>query len=168
MCLSPHVVSKYLQNKYRGSCRKRFPSSWVQFRPYSYWLHISPATTFLWPLIKAHVNLWWSVHPLRHKQQHSEPNLLFCDSVVEESWSRSTAAENSNRSILKTYTSTRKNTFTLVTLPSFSISGLISAEKMSIENWKITDVCVTGGIYYTPSHTKSSWLVLQPGGFSSC
>ena len=29
------------------------------------------------------------------------------------------AAENSNRSILKMYTSTRKNTFTLVTLPSF-------------------------------------------------
>ena len=30
------------------------------------------------------------------------------------------AAENSNRSILKTYTSTSKNTFTLLTLPSFS------------------------------------------------
>lgn len=41
------------------------------------------------------------------------------------------AAENSNRSILKTYTSTRKNTFTLVTLQSFSISGELSAE-----NWK--------------------------------
>ena len=40
------------------------------------------------------------------------------------------AAENSNKSKLKTYTSTRENTFTLVTLPSFSISGVISAEKM--------------------------------------
>ena len=40
------------------------------------------------------------------------------------------AAENSNKSILKTYTSTRKNTFTLVTLQSFSISGELSAEKM--------------------------------------
>ena len=40
------------------------------------------------------------------------------------------AAENSNRSILKTFTSTRKNSFTLVTLPSFNISGVISAEKM--------------------------------------
>ena len=40
------------------------------------------------------------------------------------------AAENSNRSILKTYISTRKNTFSLVTLPSFSTSGEISAEKM--------------------------------------
>ena len=40
------------------------------------------------------------------------------------------AAENSNRSILKTFTSARKNSFTLVTLPSFSISGVISAEKM--------------------------------------
>ena len=40
------------------------------------------------------------------------------------------AAENSNKSKLKTYTSTRKNTFTLVTLQSFSISGVISAEKM--------------------------------------
>ena len=45
-------------------------------------------------------------------------------------------AEISNRSILKTYTSTRKNTFTLVTLPSFSISGVISAEKMSVENYR--------------------------------
>ena len=40
------------------------------------------------------------------------------------------AAENLNKSKLKTNTSTRKNTFTLVTLQSFSISGVISAEKM--------------------------------------
>ena len=40
------------------------------------------------------------------------------------------AAENSNKSQLKTYTTTRKNTFTLVKLQSFSISGIISAEKM--------------------------------------
>ena len=53
------------------------------------------------------------------------------------------AAENSIRSILKTYTNTRKNTFTLVTLPSFSISGLISVEKNMSENIeKITDVCL--------------------------
>ena len=35
-----------------------------------------------------------------------------------------------NKLKLKTYTSTRKNTFTLVPLQSFSISGVISAEKM--------------------------------------
>ena len=40
------------------------------------------------------------------------------------------AAENLNKSKLKTNTSTRKSTFTLVTLASFSISGEISAEKM--------------------------------------
>ena len=40
------------------------------------------------------------------------------------------AAENSNKSKLKTGTNTKKNTFTLVTLQSFSISGVISAEKM--------------------------------------
>ena len=40
------------------------------------------------------------------------------------------AAENLNKSKLKTNTSTRKGTLTLVTLPSFSISGEISAEKM--------------------------------------
>ena len=40
------------------------------------------------------------------------------------------AAENSNKSILNTYTSNTKNTFTLVTLQSFSISGVISAEEM--------------------------------------
>ena len=40
------------------------------------------------------------------------------------------AAKNSNKLKLKTYTSTRKSTFTLVTLQSFSISGVMSAEKM--------------------------------------
>ena len=40
------------------------------------------------------------------------------------------AAENSNKLKLKTYTSTRKSTFTLVTLQNFSISGVISDEKM--------------------------------------
>ena len=40
------------------------------------------------------------------------------------------ATETSNKSKLKTYSSTRKNTFTLVNLQSFSISGVISAEKM--------------------------------------
>ena len=40
------------------------------------------------------------------------------------------AAENWNEVKLKRYTSTRKNTFTLVTLESFSISGVMSAEKM--------------------------------------
>ena len=34
-------------------------------------------------------------------------------------------------------TSTRKSTLTLVTLPSFSISGEISAEKMYFENCNI-------------------------------
>ena len=47
------------------------------------------------------------------------------------------AAENLNKSNLKTNTSTRKSTLTLVTLPSFSISGEISAEKMYVENCKI-------------------------------
>ena len=40
------------------------------------------------------------------------------------------AAENANKTKLKTHPSTRKNTFTLETLQSFSISGVISAEKM--------------------------------------
>ena len=39
------------------------------------------------------------------------------------------ATENSNKLKLKMYTSTRKSTFTLVTLQSFTISGVISAEK---------------------------------------
>ena len=47
------------------------------------------------------------------------------------------AAENLNNSKLKTNTSTRKSTLTLVTLPSFSISGEKSAEKMYVKNWKI-------------------------------
>ena len=50
------------------------------------------------------------------------------------------AAENSNKSQLKTNTTTRKNTFTLV-----------------IE--KFRDVCITGGMRYTPSHTNVSKFV---------
>ena len=44
------------------------------------------------------------------------------------------AAENLTKSKLKTNNSTRKSTLTLVTLPSFSNSGEISAEKMYVEN----------------------------------
>ena len=40
------------------------------------------------------------------------------------------AAKNSNKSKLKTSTSTWKNIVTLVTLQSFSISGVLSVEKM--------------------------------------
>ena len=40
------------------------------------------------------------------------------------------AAKNSNKLKLKTNTKDRKSTFTLVTLQSFSISGVISAEKI--------------------------------------
>ena len=47
------------------------------------------------------------------------------------------AVESLNKSKLKTSTSTRKSTqLTLVALPSFSISGEISAEKMLVENCK--------------------------------
>ena len=47
------------------------------------------------------------------------------------------AAENLNKSKLKTNTSAIKSTLTLITLPSFSISGEITAEKMLVENCKI-------------------------------
>ena len=64
------------------------------------------------------------------------------------------AGENSNNLKLKTYTSNRKNTFTLVTLKSFSISGEISAEKCKLKIENFTDVCMTEGIMHTPSHTN--------------
>ena len=51
-------------------------------------------------------------------------------------------AKNSNKSKLKMYTSTRKNTFTLVTLQSFSILGVISAEKCRLKIEKFTDINV--------------------------
>ena len=54
------------------------------------------------------------------------------------------AVENSNKLKLKTYTITRKSTFTLVTLQSFSISGVISADKCKLKNEKFADVCMTG------------------------
>ena len=44
--------------------------------------------------------------------------------------------ENLNKSKLKMNTSTRKSILNLVTLPSFSISGKISADKMYVENCK--------------------------------
>ena len=44
------------------------------------------------------------------------------------------AAENSKKSKLKTNISTRKSTLTLAPLPSFSISGVISAEEMYVKN----------------------------------
>ena len=87
------------------------------------------------------------------------------------------AAENSNKAKLKTYTSTGKNTFALVTLQSFSISGVISAKEMYVENWKmyrllydwgyalrpqsfvwlgvcitLPVICMIGGMHYAPSH----------------
>ena len=58
-----------------------------------------------------------------------------------------------NKSKLKIYTSTKKNTFTLVTLQSFSSSGVLSAEKMKLKIGKFT-VCMTGGIMDTLSHTN--------------
>ena len=43
-------------------------------------------------------------------------------------------AENLDKLELKTYTSPRKSIFTLVTLQSFSFSGVISAKKMQVKN----------------------------------
>ena len=60
------------------------------------------------------------------------------------------AAGNSNKSKLKKNTRTRKSTLTLETLPSFRISGKISAEKMYVENCKIYRRLYD----YTPSHTN--------------
>ena len=63
---------------------------------------------------------------------------------------------------LKTNTSTRKSTLTLVTMPSFSISGEIPAEKMYVENWKkFTDVCMTGGMQF--DLFKFSAAILEKG-----
>ena len=79
------------------------------------------------------------------------------DSAHNRSFSKM-AAENLNKSKLKTNTRTRKSNLTLVTLPSFSFSGEIWAEKMYVENWKIYRRLYdcTGGIHYTPSHTNVS------------
>ena len=63
--------------------------------------------------------------------QHSEPELSEKSKLCHYNRPFSKiAAEYSNKLKLKTYTSTRKGTFTLVTLQSFSISGVLSAEKM--------------------------------------
>ena len=57
------------------------------------------------------------------------------------------AAESSSKlklAKIKKYTNTRKNTFNWVTLQSFSISGVISAEKMQVEHWEIYRRCMAG------------------------
>ena len=57
-------------------------------------------------------------------------------------------------------TSTRKNTFALVTLQSFSISGAISAEKMQVENWEIYK-----RLYDSYTSTGFELTSLPMGGF---
>ena len=59
------------------------------------------------------------------------------------------AAANSNKSELKKYFSTKKNTIALATLQSFSISGELRKCKLKIE--KFTYICMTGGMHYTPT-----------------
>ena len=58
-----------------------------------------------------------------------------------------------NKLKLKTNTSTRKSTLTLVNLPSFRISGETSPEKIYVENCKIYRRLYDWG-YITPSHTN--------------
>ena len=78
-------------------------------------------------------------------------------SITEQfDWNRpfsKMAAENLSKSKLKTNTSTRKSILNLVTLPSFSISGKISAGKMYVENCKNYRRLYDWG-YNTPSHTN--------------
>ena len=52
------------------------------------------------------------------------------------------------------YTSTRKDTFTLVALQSFSLSGVISAEKMQVENWEIYRRLIDWGYALYPQSYK--------------
>ena len=64
---------------------------------------------------------------------------MYFHSIIEKAYDinrpfSKMAAENLNKPKLKTNTSNRKSTLTLVTLLSFSISGEISAEKMYVEN----------------------------------
>ena len=68
-------------------------------------------------------NFWWCSRSCQWRDD-SFSNYLFLNRPFSKM-----AAENSNKSKLKTYTSNGKNTFTLVTLQSFSIPGVISAEK---------------------------------------
>ena len=61
------------------------------------------------------------------------------------------------------YTSTVKNTFTLVKMQSFSISGIMSVRKCRLKIEKFIDICMTGGMHYTPSHILvKSWIPRIP------
>ena len=64
------------------------------------------------------------------------------------------AAENLNKSKLKTNTSTGKSTLTLVILPSFDISGEISAVKMQVENRKVYRLLYDWGYNAYPQSYK--------------
>ena len=64
------------------------------------------------------------------------------------------AAENSNKSKLKMYTCTRKNAFTLVSCKVSTFEVWYQLRKCKLKIEKFRDVCMTGGIMHTPSHTN--------------
>ena len=89
--------------------------------------------------------------------------LLLTDQHVNNRPFSKMAAENLNKSKLKTNTSTRKSTLTLVNLPSLSISGEITAEKMYVENWKIYRRLYDWGYNAYPQSYKrpGTWRLLN-------
>ena len=86
-----------------------------------------------------------------------KPHIGHIGSEVNKLFSKM-ADENSNKSKLKTYTSTRKNTFTLVTLQSFSIFRCnISWENVS---WKLKNLqtFLWLGVWSIPPIIETSFL----------
>ena len=74
--------------------------------------------------------IWWRfIDDIFMIWTHGEEHLKTFIGYLHRPFSKM-AAENLNKSKLKTNSSTRKSILNLVTLSSFSISGEISAEKM--------------------------------------
>ena len=64
------------------------------------------------------------------------------------------AAKILYKSKLKTNTSARKSTLTLVTCQVSAFQVKYQLRKCMLKIEKFTDVCMTGGMHYTPSHTN--------------
>ena len=99
---------------------------------------ISSRQNFLGNILRLNLHLLWqspwifqSVGNTYYKEYAARgTNWLRCSPSHTNRPFSKMAAENLNKSKLKTNTGTKKSTLTLVTLPSFSISGEITAEKM--------------------------------------
>ena len=115
----------HLNEKQRGLYQSKGTSSLVFIG------QVTEQVTVNWPIGKLENYLKLST---MHLSSHDSVSVFVAKTLTGNRPFSKMAAENLNKSKLKTNTSTRKSTLTLVNLPSLSVSGEITAEKMYVEN----------------------------------